>query len=122
MKIKALSVLAPWGRKIAEGRKTVEVRSWMPHGLTAGEDLLIIENNRPLIQDGDEDPLGRATAMVKILRVRPFLTSDLEASGASRFEPGWYAWELGDVRVVDLNRPFRAASRIYEVEVPEWEE
>jgi len=105
MKIKALSVLAPWGRKIAEGRKTVEVRSWMPQGLAAGED-----------------PLGRATAMVKILRVRPFLMSDLEASGASRFEPGWYAWELGDVRVVDLDRPFRAARRIYEVEVPEWEE
>lgn len=114
--MKALSIVAPSGSKIASGEKTLEVRRWKP-GLQPHEDLLIVENERYLREDGEEDPDGRAVAVVKVKSVRPFLRTDIEAACANYFEEGWLAWELSDVRSVPDPRVVMAARGIYEVSI-----
>lgn len=49
----ALSVVAPNGTRIAQGVKTLEVRSCVTTELPL-KDLLIVENPNFLINDGDE--------------------------------------------------------------------
>ncbi len=115
--MKALSIVSPGGSRIAAGLKTIEVRRWRPD-LDPSEDLLIVENSRFLRGPSEEDPDGRAVAIVKVAQVRPFLTEDVAAAMASSFEEGWLAWELVDVRPVRLDSPVRAAPGIYEVEIP----
>lgn len=56
----AISIVAPSGSYIAEGIKTLEIRSWRPNELPL-KDLVIVENAHDLNQDGDEE-LGRAVA------------------------------------------------------------
>ncbi len=46
-------MVAPNGTRIAQGVKTLEVRSWVPTELPL-KDLLIVENQNFLINDGDE--------------------------------------------------------------------
>jgi ASCH domain len=115
MTIKALSIVAPWGSRIAEGVKTREIRSWQPEALPI-EDLLIVENNRRLTHPGETDPDGRAVAVVRVAEVHEWTATEAEAACAV-WEPGWLAWALEEVRAI--RTPFRiiAARRIYEVEV-----
>lgn len=112
--IKALSVVAPAGQLIATGKKTIEVRKWLPN-LSPEEDLLIVENLNYLTKDGDEEP-GVALAVVNISSVRPFTPDDIPAACASSFEEGWFAWEISNVRQVDPAINARAARKIYTVE------
>jgi hypothetical protein len=113
--MKALSVVSPAGSRIAAGLKLIELRRWRPD-LEPSEDLLIVENGRYLRGPDDEDPDGRAVAVVRVARVRPWRREDLSAAAAASFEEGWLAWELTDVRPVHAARPVRAARGIYEVE------
>ncbi|MEG0488679.1 MAG: ASCH domain-containing protein, partial [Acinetobacter sp.] len=46
----ALSIVAPAGQWVSEGKKTLEIRSWQPESLPL-KDLLIVENKNYLIQD-----------------------------------------------------------------------
>jgi len=115
--IRALSVVAPSGSRIAAGVKTLEVRRWVPP-LTPAEDLLIIENRRFLRQAGDEDPGGRAVAIVRVTRVRPFTRADMAAACARTYADGWLAWELGDIRPIAWRGAVLAARGIYLVDWP----
>jgi hypothetical protein len=112
--MKALSIVFPSGTKIANGEKTIEVRSWKPPEDFEG-DLLIVENNIFLKNENDIDPNGRPVALVKIRRVREYLESDIVAACASRWEPGYFSWELYAVRPIDSNRKVLAARGIYDV-------
>ncbi|USW94313.1 ASCH domain-containing protein [Pseudomonas proteolytica] len=107
--------MRPSGSRIASGEKTLEIRRWYP-GLEPSQDLLIVENERFLHADGDEDDAGVAVAVVRVKAVRAFTPEDVPAACASYFEEGWLAWELSDVR--PLAHPFSAlaARGIYEVE------
>lgn len=113
--MKALSIVRPGGSRIATGRKVLEIRRWPPD-ISPTEDLLIVENSRFLREDGDHDPDGRAVAVVRVARIRPFLEADVEAACASYFEEGWLAWELIDVRPVMSEAKVLAARGIYDVE------
>lgn len=112
--MKALSVVAPSGQLIASGKKTIEVRRWLPD-LSPEEDLLIVENLNYLTKDGDEES-GMAVAVVNISSVRPFTPDDIPAACASSFEEGWFGWEIINVRQVDPAINARAARKIYTVE------
>lgn len=112
--MKALSIVAPAGTQIAAGIKTLEIRRWKPD-LGPHEDLLIVENTRFLLTDGDEDQDGRAVALVRVGAVRPFVPADMQAACASSFEAGWLAWELHDIRRLSRAVPVLAARGIYEV-------
>jgi hypothetical protein len=116
MKYKALSIVYPSGSKIAAGEKVIEVRSWRPPS-DFTEDLLIIENHNFLKVDGEVDPEGRAVAIVRIKNVRPYVESDIPLACASRWEPGYYSWELTDVRPLRGDEKVLAARGIYEVEL-----
>jgi hypothetical protein len=113
--IKALSIVGPSGGRIASGEKSLEVRRWHPD-LDPSEDLLIVENERFLHNDGDEDDDGIAVAVVRVKAVRPFILADMQAACASYFEDGWLAWELSDVRPVTHPVTIRTARGIYEVD------
>lgn len=114
--MKALSIVAPSGLRIANGLKTLEVRRWSP-SLRPDEDLLIVENNRFLRADGEEDPDGRAVAIVRIASVRPFQHTDMVAACANYFEEGWLAWELTNIRQITYSKPVLAARGIYELSI-----
>lgn len=114
--MKAISIVAPSGLKIASSLKTLEVRRWSPN-LRPDEDLLIVENDRFLRADGEEDQDGRAVAIVRIASVRPFLHSDMAAACANYFEEGWLAWEITNLRQITYSKPVLAARGIYELSV-----
>lgn len=114
--MKALSIVAPNGAKIARGEKTLEVRRWVPD-LQPDEDLLIVENSRFLKIQGEEDQDGKAVAIVRVASVRPFRSTDIAAACASSYEDGWLAWELTKIRPISYALPVLAARGIYEVPV-----
>jgi len=116
MKFKTLSIVYPGGTKIARGEKTIEVRSWLPPA-DFHEDLLIVENKKFLRNDGETDPDGFAVALVKVKKVREYLESDIPAACASRWEPGYYSWELTEVRPINSTEKVIAARGIYETEL-----
>ncbi len=117
MKVKALSVVKPFGDWIAEGSKTLEIRSWTTDQLQPGEDLLIVQNERYLLKEGDEDSDGEAVALVRVTEMRPFVLEDMAASRARSFSEGYFAWCLSDVRPLKERPQVLAARKIYELEL-----
>jgi hypothetical protein len=115
--VRALSIVSPGGTRIATGLKTIEVRRWRPD-LAHDEDLIIVQNGRYLMKDGDEDSDGRVVAIVRVGAVRPFTRADMQAACATSFEEGWLAWELHMVRPVASSRAVLAARRLYELALP----
>jgi len=114
--IKAISIVRPSGSLIAAGKKTLEIRRWHPP-LQLGENLLVVENNRFL--KGEDEDQGAAVAVVRVTAVRPFCAFDMASACASSFEEGWLAWELSDVRSLAFPIPMVAKRKIYEVELPD---
>lgn len=112
--MKALSIVSPGGTRIASGLKTLEVRRWTPQILPL-QNLLIVENDRFLREDGDQDPDGRAVALVDVTSVRPFVEADITAACASAFETGWLAWQLTNVRPITSPTKILAARGIYDI-------
>lgn len=113
--MKAISIVYPNGSKIANGEKTIEVRSWLP-AIDLDEDLLIVENHKFLKLEGETDSDGKPVAIVKIKNVRNYFESDIPAACASRWEPGYYSWELFDIRSIKTEQQVVAARGIYDVE------
>ena len=72
------------GGRIASGEKILEVRRWLPD-LDISEDLLIVENERFLHNDGDEDDNGIAVAIVRVKALRPFILADMQVACANCF-------------------------------------
>lgn len=116
MVLSALSVVAPWGVRIARGIKTVEVRRWRPAALPMG-NLLIVENDRYLRGEGEIDPAGRAVALVAIREVHDWRPEEVEAACANSYEAGWLAWRIEEVRPIEVPFGITAARGIYEVHV-----
>jgi len=115
MTAEALSIVHPAGTRIAEGKKRLEIRSWPPPRLPL-LNLLVVENHRRLEVDGDEDPDGLGVAWIDILQVRPWTEEDAKREG-HRFQTGYHAWEISNLR--PIADPFRVPAQrgIYQVEV-----
>lgn len=111
----ALSIVAPSGSYIAEGIKTLEIRSWRPNELPL-KDLVIVENAHDLNQDGDEE-LGRAVAWVDISSVHAWQKSEIEAAKASYWEDGYWAWVIENVRPIHPPVDIPARRKIYWIEL-----
>ena len=110
----ALSIVAPNGRNIAIGRKTVEVRSWRPERLPL-RNLLIVENHVYLSQDRPTDPHGRAVALVDVDEVHEWSEHEVQAACSAGWQPGYWAWSLSNVRRVSEPFPVAAERKLYEV-------
>jgi len=116
---RALSVVAPAGGWIREGRKTLEVRRWIPEILPL-RDLVIVENATRLSTTGlSRDPEGVAIALVDVSHVSDWTEEQREDACGSVWEEGWFAWHLTNLRLIDPPLPAPAERRIYEVDLPD---
>jgi hypothetical protein len=117
MDLNALSIVYPAATKIANGTKTLEIRSWKPLTLPL-RDLLIVENHRRLDRDGDVDPEGMAVALIDIIEVRDWKEEEALRDG-NTFTAGYFAWVISNVRPIAL--PFRVPAErlIYKISVPD---
>lgn len=114
--MKAISIVAPNGTRIADGIKTIEVRSWTPD-LDPDEDLLIVENKRYLKTEGEVDPEGYAVAIVRIAKIRTFEKQDIPDACATSFAEGYYSWELTHVRKLQNPVLVLAKRGLYETDL-----
>ncbi|GAA5016818.1 ASCH domain-containing protein [Acinetobacter puyangensis] len=120
MKIyQALSIVTPAGQQIAKGIKTLEIRSWLPPQLPL-KDLLIVENQNYLSEDGDEEP-GIAVALVDIESVHDWREDEVEAATASYWATGYYAWVISNVRPLTQPIDVMAKRKIYQINLQQLE-
>lgn len=114
----ALSVVAPAGDWIRDGKKTLEIRRWQPETMPL-RNLVIVQNSIRLSSEGmTEDPDGTAVALVDVESVEAWREEDVEPACASYWEPGWLAWRLVNVRPLTPPLLCPARLRIYSVELP----
>jgi len=111
----ALSIVAPNGTRIAEGIKTLEVRSWVPTKLPI-KDLLIVENQNFLVKDTDEEE-GLAVALVDVDSIHAWRNDELGAACATAWSEGYFAWVLSHVRPIRQPLNIPAKRKIYQVEL-----
>ncbi|EOQ75216.1 ASCH domain-containing protein [Acinetobacter lactucae] len=110
----ALSIVTPNGTRIAEGVKTLEVRSWMPTQLPV-KDLLIVENQNFLVKATDEE--GVAVALVDVDSVHAWRNDEVKLACASAWSEGYLAWVLSNVRPIKQPVKILAKRKIYQVEL-----
>ncbi|MCY4577660.1 MAG: ASCH domain-containing protein [Chloroflexi bacterium] len=92
--MKALSLRQPWASLIADGRKTIETRTWRTH---YRGPLAIHASARP---HGDL-PTGGIVAVAWLYDCRPMEAADEDAACIARYD-GAYAWLLSDVQPIGL--------------------
>ncbi|EGQ8019979.1 ASCH domain-containing protein [Vibrio alginolyticus] len=108
--MKALSVVKPWGTMIADEIKSLEVRGWVPEQLPM-LSVALVQNNKRLTKNGDEDVDGEVVAVIDIVSCVPWVKEDCKFSGCdeSEFKDGWLAWRLSNIR--KLNNPVSATAK-----------
>ncbi|MFN1621141.1 ASCH domain-containing protein [Vibrio rotiferianus] len=108
--MKALSVVKPWGTMIADEIKSLEIRGWAPEQLPMLR-VALVQNNKRLTKNGDEDVDGEVVAVIDIVSCVPWVKEDCKFSGCdeSEFEDGWLAWRLSNIR--KLNNPVSATAK-----------
>lgn len=111
----ALSIVTPNGTRIAEGIKTLEVRSWVPTKLPI-KDLLIVENQKFLVKDTDEEE-GVAVALVDVDSIHAWRNDEIEPACATAWDEGYFAWVLSNVRHIKQPLKVLAKRKIYQVEL-----
>lgn len=114
----ALSIVAPNGLNIAEGRKRLEIRSWKPPQWPL-RDLLIVENRIFLTGEDEVDPDGIAVALVDVDDVHAWQPGELDAACAREWKPDLWAWHVTHVRPVRGAIRVDACRKLYQVEVGE---
>ncbi len=116
--MKTLAIRQPWISLIAEGDKTIEVRSWTTHHRGP---LLLVASGKPLKVDCDGEiytlPAGCQVCIVDLVNVRPLTAADLVAAcldDVPDFDiAGLYAWELRQPRDVE-EVPHKGRLRLYD--------
>lgn len=92
--MKALSVRQPWASKIANGEKTIEVRTWKS---SFRGPLLICVSQSPKI---DSLPTGVALCVVDVIDCRPITHSDASAACCEVDPSSEFAFVLANVRSI----------------------
>jgi len=117
--MKTLAIRQPWVSLIAEGDKTIEVRTWRTDHRGP---LLLVASGKPLRLDIDGEPYtlpaGCQVCIVDLLEVRPLTAADLVAACLDDLQPpfdiaGHYAWELANPRDV-IEAPHKGRLRLYD--------
>lgn len=106
--MKALSIKQPWADMIAQGVKTIEVRTWQTK---YRGDLLVCVTKQPVC-----DNAGKAICIVDLLEVREMTDDDGEAAQAHWYYEGSFAWLLGNIRLIDPF-PVRGMPGVFDVSV-----
>ena len=114
-----LSLVKPAGDSLLSGRKRFEIREWLPDAVPLF-DLLLVQNHLRLSSKGrSEDPAGTAPARVDIISAKYWSESDASAAGGDAWEPGYFAWEIGNVRALRYPESLSARRRLYRLELDE---
>lgn len=99
--IRGLCLKEPWASMVANGRKTIETRTWKTK--YRGPVLLCASKKPP-------GPLaGQAFMVVQLKDCRPMTPADEEAAGGVKCEPGRYAWEIK--KIMDI-KPFAIKGKL----------
>ena len=115
--MKALSIRQPYANLIADGKKKIEVRSWVPARGVIGQEFLVCSMKSPGFGDG---PFGSAICKVKLLVVREFNERDLAEAcidAVPRLDRTLFSWVLGAVTAVD-HFPVKGKQGFFNVEIP----
>ncbi len=94
--MKALSLRQPWASMIADGRKTIETRTWRTR---YRGPLAIHASAHPY----EYLPTGGILAVAWLYDCRPMEAADEDAACIALYE-GAYAWLLANVQPVELIR------------------
>ena len=82
MIVDALSIVSPSVQRIVAGKKVVEIRRWLPPEIPF-LNLVLVENEIYLTEDGQEDPNGVARAVVDITGIHDWTREEAESQGDS---------------------------------------
>ncbi len=115
MIVNALSIVSPSVQNILVGKKGVEIRRWLPPEIPFF-NLVLVENEIYLTEEGREDPNGLARAIVDITGVHEWSQEEAESQGLE-WIPNYVCWELSNVRCIEP--PIRCVARrkIYKIDV-----
>jgi hypothetical protein len=111
--MKALTVRQPFASFIADGSKSIELRSWTTNHRGP---LLICASAKPLLEPHSKRywPHGVSVCEVDVLDVRLMRPEDAKPA-RSGFDPSLYAWVLSKPRRV-IERQIKGKLRIFDVD------
>ena len=115
MIVDALSIVSPSVQRIVAGEKVVEIRRWLPPEIPF-LNLVLVENEVYLTEEGQEDPNGLARAVVDITGVHEWTREEAESQGVE-WIPGYICWELSNVRCIEPPIPCVARRKIYKIDI-----
>jgi len=108
--IRALSVRQPWASFIAEGKKSIETRTW--NTVHRGE-LLIVASKLPSLPPL---PAGKAVAFARLSECRRMRPSDEARAMCARY-PRAFSWVLDDVRPIKVPFSVKGQLGLYYVKI-----
>lgn len=116
--MKTIVLRQPWASMVLEGRKTIELRTWItkhrgPVLIVAGKGVDAADAKRHGWRNG---PRGVALCIVDVVDVRPATLEDESAAGCRPDAAREFAWELRNPRAV-RQIPMIGRLGLYEVEV-----
>ena len=115
MIVNALSIVSPSVQRIIAEKKVVEIRRWLPPEIPF-LDLVLVENEIYLTEEGQEDPNGLARAVVDITGAHEWTREEAESQGID-WIPNYVCWELSNVRSIVPPIPCIAKRKIYQIEI-----
>ena len=115
MIVNALSIVSPAVQRIVAGKKVVEIRRWLPPEIPF-LDLVLVENEIYLNEEGQEDPNGLARAIVDITGVHEW-THEEAKSQRIEWIPDYVCWELSNVRHIVPPISCVAQRKIYKINI-----
>lgn len=100
--MKTLVLRQPWASLVAEGRKTIELRTWTtthrgPMLVVAGKG---VDRSDSIRLGRGSDPAGVTLCIVDVIDVRPATNLDATAAGCAPDVGREFAWVLANPRVV----------------------
>ena len=115
MIVDALSIVSPSVQRIVAGEKVVEIRRWLPPEIPF-LNLVLVENEVYLTEEGQEDPNGLARAVVDITGVHAWTREEAESQGVAWISD-YICWELSNVRCIAPPIPCVARRKIYKIDI-----
>jgi len=114
--MKALCLKQPYASWIAEGKKTIETRTWKTN--YRGRFLVVASRGLDLLRElelaVENYPIGQALAIAKIVNCRPMTEQDEMAACCKLYDGAW-AWLLSAVWKI---KPFPVKGQLRFFEVP----
>ncbi|AYL76678.1 ASCH domain-containing protein [Citrobacter freundii] len=120
MEYQALSILKPAVDLILDGKKNIEIRSWLPPEIPM-KNVVIVQNQKYLSSDEDIDD-GVALAIVDFTEFKVWTEDDYNENGFSvslgrTWKEGYFTWKIENIR--KLKKPIlcKAMKGIYQLEL-----